>query len=62
MNGKLDQLMASILPQIQSLQAADTALDIRVVSLERNQWMVIGGLTLIGFIVTAWEIIRVYVH
>lgn len=58
-NGKLDQLIASLLPQLQSLRDTDQSLDVRVTALERGQWLVTGGGVLIVFIVSAWEIIRV---
>lgn len=61
MNGKLDQLMASLLPQLQGLRDADSALDVRVSALERGQWLVTGGGVLIVFLVSAWEIIRVVI-
>ena len=57
-NGKLDQLIASLLPQFQSLHSADEALHHRVTSLERGQWLVMGGGTLFVFIVSAYEVIR----
>ena len=63
MNGKLDQLMASLLPQLQSLREADASLDGRVKSLERGQWVVVGGGSIIVFLVGAWEVIRVvFIH
>lgn len=61
-NGKLDQLIASLLPQLQSLRDADSSLDVRVTALERGQWLVTGGGVLIVFIVSAWEVIRVVLH
>lgn len=58
-NGKMDQLIASILPQFTALREADQALDVRVTALEKGQWLVVGGGTLLVFIVSAWEIVRV---
>lgn len=58
-SGKLDQLIAALLPQFESLRAADGSLDLRVTALERGQWLVTGGGLIIVFIVSAWEIIRV---
>lgn len=60
-NGKLDQLIASLLPQFNALTQADQALDVRVTALERGQWVVIGGGVLLTFIVSAWEIVRVFI-
>lgn len=61
-SGKLDQVIASLLPQLQALRDADVDLEGRVSSLERGQWLVTGGGLIIVFIVSAWEIIRVYVN
>lgn len=61
MNGKLDQLMASLLPQLQSLREADASLDGRVKSLERGQWLVVGGGSIIVFLIGAWEVVRVII-
>ncbi len=58
MNGKLDQLLASILPQLQALREADSSLETRLVVVERNQWMQLGGAGILIFLVTGWEVIR----
>jgi hypothetical protein len=60
-NGKIDQMIAQLLPQLQALRDADDSLGGRVTSLERGQWLVTGGGVIIVFLVTAWEIIRVTV-
>lgn len=61
-NGKMDQLIASLLPQLQALRDTDSSLDVRVTALERGQWLVTGGGIIIVFIVSAWEVIRVVLH
>jgi hypothetical protein len=62
MNGKLDQLMASLLPQLNALRAADDALDSRVTSLEVWQGRMMGGGAIIIFLVSAFEVIRYVVR
>jgi hypothetical protein len=57
-NGKLDQLIASLLPQFQALTLADQNLDHRVSTLERGQWLVTGGGVLIVFLFSAYEVVR----
>lgn len=58
MNGKLDQLMASLMPQLASLVAADDALDVRVAALEVWQGRLLGGMALVVFLVSGWEVVR----
>jgi hypothetical protein len=55
MSGKLDQIMASVLPQLQDLKAADVALDQRVTSLERIYWGFLGVVSVGGVLFTAWQ-------
>lgn len=62
MNGKLDQLMASLLPQLQSLREADASLEARVIALERGKWLVVGGGSIVVFLIGAWEIVRYVIH
>jgi hypothetical protein len=58
MSGKLDQIMASLLPQLQALREADTDHDNRIGALEVWQARLIGGGTLLVFLITSWEIVR----
>lgn len=61
MNGKLDQLIASLLPTIQAIQADHSSLEQRVVVLEAGKWQLIGGGSILVILISAWEIIaRVY--
>lgn len=55
MSGKLDQLLASLLPQLDALKASDAQLDARVGSLEVWQARMLGGGAVIVFIITALE-------
>jgi len=58
MNGKLDQLMATLLPQIADLKAADKALDQRLGVVESFRWQVmgVGGfLTILVTVITLWN-------
>jgi hypothetical protein len=58
MNGKLDQLMAAILPQLTSLRETDASHDLRIQALEVWQGRMLGGGAVILFILTSWETIR----
>lgn len=60
-NGKMDQLIASLLPQLITINANHEALEVRVDNLEGSIQYVKGGAALLVFIVTAWEIIRVLI-
>jgi len=58
----MDQLLITLLPQLQSLQANDDALGVRLDLLEgKLQWLYGGGAVVVLFI-TAWELIRVVIH
>lgn len=61
-NGKMDQLLASILPQLQSIKQDHSSLEARVVVLEAGRWQLIGAGSVVVFIITAWEVIRYVVH
>lgn len=61
MNGKLDQLMASLLPQLQALREADKSQDERIGRLEVWQARIIGGGGVVVFLISAWEVIRVFI-
>lgn len=58
MNGKLDQLIANLLPQLQSIQSEASSLEARVVVLEELKWRAAGAGAVVVFLITAWEIIR----
>jgi len=58
MNGKLDQLMAAIMPQLVSLREADHSHDQRLQALEVWQARIIGGGAVVLFLVTSWETVR----
>lgn len=51
MSGKLDQIMATLLPQL-------TELDTRVKVVELKQALTAGGVGVIVFIITTWEVTR----
>lgn len=64
-DGKLDQLIASLLPQLQALAQADQdihlrvdGVDIRVDEIERWQARIMGGVGVVVFLVGAWEVVR----
>lgn len=61
MNGKLDQLMASLLPQLQALREADKDHEDRIGKLEVWQARIIGGGGMVVFLISAWEVIRVFI-
>jgi hypothetical protein len=51
MNGKLDQLLTTILPQL-------TDMDKRVTSLEEWRWTSMGAIAIIVFVIGSIEVIR----
>ncbi len=57
MSGKLDQIMATILPQIADLKAMDAALDNRLSTLERDKWVFLGVIAAGGAL---WAVLQTY--
>lgn len=55
MSGKIDQIMASILPQLQELKANDLAIEARLTVLERFQWIVLGVISAGGAL---WAVVQ----
>jgi hypothetical protein len=58
MNGKLDQLLTSILPQLNALRLVDEALDSRIYAVELRMSQFMGGGMVIIFLIGAWEFFR----
>lgn len=58
-NGKLDQLITTLLPQLSTLAASDEAILVRVSALENKHSWLVGVGAAVAFIITAWEVIRV---
>ncbi len=56
-NGKMDQLIASILPQLATLAATDADLTKRVTALEVWQGRLGGAFALCIFVVGSWEVV-----
>jgi hypothetical protein len=61
-NGKLDQLMVAILPQLQALTQADDAMGMRLDVLENKLSWLYGAGAVVVFLIGAWEVVRVVVH
>lgn len=61
-NGKLDQLIASLIPQLNTIVANHDALEVRVGAVERRIAWAWGAGAVVVFAITAWETIRVIVH
>lgn len=55
MNGKLDQLLVTILPQLNQLRLTDEGLDNRLYSVEIKLSRYAGGGMVIIFLIGAWE-------
>lgn len=58
MNGKLDQLMAAILPQLASLRETDHDHSQRIQKLEIWQGRMLGGGAVVLFFITSWETLK----
>lgn len=58
MNGKLDQLLVTILPQLQQLRRTDEGLDSRLYAVELKMSRFVGGGMVIIFLIGAWEFFR----
>jgi hypothetical protein len=61
-NGKLDQLIAAILPQLQALRDEDRLLGNRVTTLEARSYKIIGGGSVVVFLIGSWELVRYVIH
>ena len=61
-NGKLDQMIASILPQFTLLRETDEGFEVRIGELEKWQARILGGGSVILFIITSFEVIRYVLH
>lgn len=57
-SGKLDQIMALLLPRLSTIEANHAALEVRVGSNERTLARGIGGGAVVVFLITAYEVIR----
>lgn len=62
MSGKLDHLVTALMPQIEALKVADQGLDSRVSSLEMSRGRMLGGSSVVVFLVTSWEVVRYVLH
>lgn len=58
MNGKLDQLLTSILPQLNALRLVDEGHDQRIYAIELRLSRFVGGGMVLIFLVGAWEFFR----
>ena len=58
-NGKLDQLIASLLPRFADLEQVDLDHETRLKSLEVWQARILGGGGVVLFIITSFEVFRV---
>lgn len=57
-SGKLDQVIASLLPQLVELKAGHEALEVRVSQNEKVLARFMGGGAVVIFLITAFEVIR----
>lgn len=58
MNGKLDQLMATLIPQLSALRDTDSDHNRRIQKLEVWQARILGGGAVVLFLITSSEVIR----
>lgn len=60
-SGKLDQVIAYLLPQLHTIREDHAALEVRVGNNEKMIARAMGGGAVVVFLVTAWEVIRVLI-
>lgn len=61
-SGKLDQVIAHLLPRLTDIEASHAALEIRVGNNEKVLARFMGGGAVVVFLITAFEVIRYAIH